>query len=118
MRKALCVLFIALVVGSGAADCKGSKPNPKKSLAPKPTITAQEVKACVDSLDAKRRKDSDCDDTSPAGCCDWRYLRNQAPWPLELPAVGETVEKGRGFLDPLPGGNPVTIPPEGAFFQR
>lgn len=118
MRKALCVLFIALVVGSGAADCKGSKPNPKKSLTPKQTITAQEVRICIDSAFGTRQKDEACADVSATGCCVWRFVRNQAPWPPELPAVGEVLQPGRGFLEPLPNSEPVTIPPEGAFFQR
>lgn len=114
MRKALCVLFIVLAVGSGAADCSKKEPQPRPS---KPVISAQEVVLCIDSAFKVREADEKC--AHPVdNCCYLRYVRNQQPWPAELPAINERLEDGRGFTTPLPGSTPATIPPEGAIFQR
>lgn len=111
MRKAL---FIGLVVLAMAADCGKEAPKPRPS---KPVIEAQEVALCIDSAFKTREADEKCahavDD-----CCYLRYVRNEEPWPRELPAIGEPLENGRGFIKPRPGSAPVNIPPQGAIFQR
>lgn len=110
MRRTLALLFAVTMLAACAQKRQPTKP--------KPVITAQEVKLCIDTAFQTRDRDELCDNDSATSCCTWRYVRNQEPWPLELPAINQVLEKGRGFAQPLPGSTPVTIPPEGAIFQR
>lgn len=122
MRKALSALLAVLAVMSMAATCKkDERSGPGQwgsTRPPKPMIVAQEVQICVDTAFNTREKDEACKDTSATGCCVVRFLRNDPAWERELPAVKEVVDPGRAFSKPLPGSTPVTIPPEGAVFQR
>lgn len=113
MRKAL---FIALAVLAMAADCSKAKtpaPNPSK-----PATNAQVVVLCVETPFNIRREDHWCGAQKVDDCCVLRYVKNDPAWPVELPAVGEELANGRGFVKPPAGSTPVNIPPEGAIFQR
>lgn len=112
MPKALLAVTLTASLAVPVAGCEKKK----EHTPPKPIITAQEVEICVDVALNTRNPDMDCADNSTAACCDWRYIRNNPAWPLELPAVGQIVDTGRAFLEPLPGSKPERIAPQGAVF--
>lgn len=114
MFKALCAV-VALVVLAGGCE-RGSKPNPKPRKTHVVSYGAVVV-ICADVATLVRAKDKVCQDLTSGFA--WHYVVDRPTWPLELPAVGERLEAGRGdWAEPADAELFEALPDEGGWFSR
>lgn len=112
MRLALAITT-ALATPAMLLGCDTKKdPSPKPSV---PIVTFEWVKVCIENTTQIRQVDARCDEGLPS-LHHWVYLPDDPDF-LQLPAVAQRLEKGRGTVIEPKGVEVGRVPAEGARFR-